>query len=149
MLAVHAGEMRALALEEFVARRAETPPDRIRMPARHGADLLPAGLQGDQLVGRLLPLLAVHQRLGGLAYFGLELQIMLHLVLHARIELTLGLEEPVARRAETFIYAVVVLLGREADGLPRLLNLQQTVAGPVPLLSGGERLRGQLLGGGA
>ena len=149
VLAVHTGKMRSLALEELVACGTETLPDRIRMAARHGTDLLPAGLQGDQLVGGLLPLLAVHQRLGGLAYLGLQLQVVLHLGLHPGIELPLGLEELVACRAETLVDTVVVLLGCEADGFPGLLDLQQAVARTVPLLAGRERLCGQLLGGGA
>ena len=146
MLAVDAGEVGRLALEEVVACRAETLPDGIRVAARHGADLLPAGLQGNQLVGGLLPLLAVLQRLGLGAYLVLELEVVLHLGLHAGEELTLALEEAVARRAEALVDSVVVLLGCEADGLPRLLNLQQTVVGTVPLLEGGQRLGHQLLG---
>ena len=147
MLAVHTGEVGALALEELVAGRAETLPHGIRMAARHGPDLLPAGLQGDQFVGGLLPLLASGERLGRLAQFKLQLQVVLHLGLHTGIELPLGLEEAVAGRAETLVDAVVVLLRGETDRLPCFLDLEQTVAGPVPLLARGEGLGGQLLGG--
>ena len=146
MLAVDAGEVGRFALEEAVARRAETLPDGIRMAARHGADLLPAGLQGYQFVGGLLPLLAVLQRLGLGAYLILELEVVLHLGLHAGEELPLALEEAVARRAEALVDTVVVLLRGETDGLPRLLNLQQTLVGAVPLLEGRQRLAHQLLG---
>ena len=146
MLAVDVREVRRLALEELVARRTETLPHLIGVAARHGADLLPAGLQGDQFVGRLLPLLAHLQRLGRLAQLILQLEVVLHLGLHTGIEAAFGLEETVAGRAEPLVDARVVLLRGETDGLPHLLNLQQTVVGAVPLLARGAELLRQLLG---
>lgn len=114
--------MRSLALEELVACGTETLPDRIRMTARDTAPIsFQRACRAITPVRGLLPLLAVHQRLGGLAYLGLQLQVVLHLGLHPGIELPLGLEELVVRRAETLVDTVVVLLGCEADGFPGLL----------------------------
>ena len=146
VLAVDRSEMGALALEEAVAGGAETLPNRIGVTARHGADLLPAVLQGDQLVGRLLPLLAVDQCFGSLAQLVLELQVMVQFGLHAGIETTFRIEEAVAGGAEALVDAVVVLLRCETDGFPGLLYLQEAFAGAVPLLARGQRLRGELLG---
>ena len=138
--------MRRLALEELVARGTKTLPHLIGVTARHGADLLPASLQGDQFIGRLLPLLAHLQRFGRFAQLVLQLKVVLHFGLHVGIEAALGLEKPVARRTEPLVDAGIVLLRREADRLPHLLYLQQTVAGPVPLLARGVELLGKLFG---
>ena len=119
----------------MVARRTETLPYLIRIAARHGADLAPLALKGDEFLGSLLPLAALLQRLGRLAKFGLELQVVLHVVLNAGIELSLGLEELVARGAETLVDARIVLLGGEAYRTPYLLYLKQTLARLVPLLT--------------
>lgn len=115
VLIVHRSEMSGLALEESVARRTEPFPDLVGIAARHGPRLLPLGLQCDQLIGRLLPLLAVAQRFGRLAQLGLELEVVLHLALQPGIVGTLGLEEFVAGIAETLVDGIVIFLGSESD----------------------------------
>ena len=81
------------------------------MPARHGADLPQRACKAISSSVAFFHSSLFISDSGGLAYFGLELQIMLHLGLHARIELTLGLEEPVARRAKRSYMRLLSFLG--------------------------------------
>ncbi len=132
--------MGALALEEAVAGGAETFPEGIGMTARNGADFFPAGLQGDKV--RRWPSshsslfindsAASHNSL-------LSWRVMVHFGFEPGEEPTLNVVELVARGAEPFVNPGIVFLGREADGLPGLLNGEQPFAGAVPLLAGGER----------
>ena len=64
---------------------------------------------------------------------------MVHFGFEPGEEPTLNVVELVARGAEPFVNPGIVFLGREADGLPGLLNGEQPFAGAVPLLAGGER----------
>ena len=146
VLIVHRSEMSGLALEESVARRTEPFPDLVGIAARHGPRLLPLGLQSDQLVGRLLPLLAVAQRFGRLAQLGLELEVVLHLALQPGIVGTLGLEEFVAGIAETLVDGIVIFLGSESDRFPDFLYLEELLARLVPLFARSQRLLRQLFG---
>ena len=127
--------MLRLTLKEAVASGTETLPHLIRVTTRYGTHLLPLRLQSNQLLGCVLPVLAVLQRLGSLANLLLELEVVLHLALHTLIELTLCLEETVASRTETVVDACVVLLWGEAYCTPYLLNLNQSLACLVPLLA--------------
>ena len=146
VLIVHRSEMSGLALEESVARRTEPFPDLVGIAARHGPRLLPLGLQCDQLIGRLLPLLAVAQRFGRLAQLGLELEVVLHLALQPGIVGTLGLEEFVAGIAETLVDGIVIFLGSESDRFPDFLYLEELLARLVPLFARSQRLLRQLFG---
>ena len=138
--------MSGLALEESVARRTEPFPYLVGIAARHGPRLLPLGLQSDQLVGRLLPLLAVAQRFGRLAQLGLELEVVLHLALQPGIIGTLGLEELVAGIAKPLVDGIVIFLGSESDRFPDFLYLEELLARLVPLFARSQRLLRQLFG---
>ena len=63
------------------------------------------------------------------ALAGLRLQVAVRLLLHCRHRTRASPEEAVARRTEPLVDAVVVLARGETDRFPRLLYLQQPVAG--------------------
>ena len=71
---------------------------------------------------------------------------MLHLVLHASVEVTLKLKELIASVTETLIDAVIILLGCETDSLPHLLNLEQLLRRLVPILTSEDLACEQRLG---
>ena len=110
-------------VEELIAGGAETLPKLLRLLARHGADLLPLLLQGDQSLCGLLPLLAVLQGLGLLDQGELLLHILVHRVLELGVIFPLAGEELVAGGAEAVVDLLVLLSGGESDGPPLLLNI--------------------------
>ena len=138
VFAVHTGEMRSLALEELVARGTETLPDlhpnngatRHRSPSSG-----PAGRSARPSPSST-PRCSCSD-FGGLAYLGLQLQVVLHLGLHPGIvaaawpRRTCRMPCGNARR-----YALLSFLGAKPIVFQTLLDLQQSGSlALVPLLA--------------
>ena len=128
ILRLDTAEVLLLVVEEMIAGGTETGPDLVRFLTGHRSDLLPLLLEGDKVVGGLLPVRAVLNGLSLLAEGYLLLHIAVHLLLEVSIELTLAVVELVTGGAETVIYLLVVLLGGKAYLAPLLLDVLELLA---------------------
>ena len=133
LLSTGAGMSGVACIEEMIASREELVPQLVTELLWHGTDGLPFLLQSNKLITRSLPVCGVGHFLSLLDELALLLCVGSKLLLQLFEELTLAAEEVVTGGTEALKDLHIHLLWRKADGLPLLLQGDDSLGVFLPI----------------